>query len=155
MFHDSAPAPPVSLDYEWNTPPYHSGRMYAISFHLDAPSLREIIGLNLHQAYSEIKKILRVHGFKWQQRSVFFGDMEKVNAVTCTVAALALAQALPWFADAVRDLRMIRVEEQTNLMPVVRHATGRDEVGMCLAGAGPNPYRKFPAATPSEQIIEM
>ena len=47
-----------------------------------------------------------------------------VTAVACVLAVQDLVAALPWFAASVRDIRMLRIEELNDLMPVVRRATG-------------------------------
>ncbi len=47
--------------------------MYAITFDLDANCLNEN-AVNLSKVYSDIRKFMEQHGFKWQQGSVYFGD---------------------------------------------------------------------------------
>ncbi|MBI4568385.1 MAG: virulence factor [Planctomycetes bacterium] len=93
--------------------------MYAIAFDMDIESLRSHYGDPYNNAYLEIRKVLRKHGFAWQQGSVYFGG-ESVNAVTCVLAAIDLAKTLPWFAASVRDIRMLRIEELNNLLPAIR-----------------------------------
>jgi virulence-associated protein VapD len=61
---------------------------------------------------------LQRHGCTWQQGSVYFGG-ERINAVTCVLAAMDLSRSLPWFAGSVRDLRMLRIEELNDLMPAI------------------------------------
>jgi virulence-associated protein VapD len=95
--------------------------MYAIAFDMDIESLRQNYGDPYNNAYSEIRKILQNHGFAWQQGSVYFGD-ESVNAVTCVLASIDLAQSLPWFGASVRDIRMLRIEELNDLRPAVDQA---------------------------------
>src|SRR6266550_1029404 len=102
------------------------GRMYAIAFDMDIDSLRANYGDPYNNAYLEIRRVLQRHGFTWQQGSVYFGG-ESVTSVTCVLAAIALAQGLPWFAASVRDIRMLRIEELNDLMPAVRQAVaGQD-----------------------------
>lgn len=101
-----------------------ASRMYAIAFDMDIESLRDHYGDPYNNAYLEIRKILEEHGFNWQQGSTYFGG-EKINAVTCVLAAIDLAQRLPWFADSVRDIRMLRIEEFNDLMPAVQNAAKR------------------------------
>ncbi len=50
----------------------------------------------------------------------FGGD--KVNAVTCVLAAIELSRTLPWFAASVRDIRMLRIEKFNDLMPAIQQA---------------------------------
>ena len=97
------------------------GRMYAIAFDMDIESLRQHYGDPYNGAYLEIRRILERFGFKWQQGSTYFGG-ETVNAVTCVMAAMELARTYPWFAPSVRDIRMLRIEENNDLMPAVQQA---------------------------------
>jgi virulence-associated protein VapD len=105
------PRPPVTLQKE--------GTVYAIAFDMDIDSLRQSYGDPYNHAYVEIRRVLERHGFTWEQGSVYFGG-ERINAVTCVLAAIDLAQTLPWFAASVRDIRMLRIEEMNDLMPAVQ-----------------------------------
>ncbi len=91
--------------------------MYAVAFGLDIEILKQTYGDPYNNACGEIKKILHDRGFDWQQGSVYFGNPEVVNAVTCVVAINELSKTLPWFAASVRDIRMMRIEENNDLMP--------------------------------------
>ena len=99
-----------------------SGRMYAIPFDLDTQTLEASCGSQFwHNAYTDIRNALRTHGFDWQQGSVYFGD-ESVSAVTCVLAAQDLARRFPWFTPSVRDMRMLRIEENNDLGPAIEQA---------------------------------
>ena len=115
--------PSTGLVSQGNLPPdlTKEGRVYAIAFDMDIESPRLTYGDPYNNAYSEIRKVLEQHGFKWQQGSVYFGGPE-INAVTCVLAAMDLAKTLPWFAASVRDIRMMRIEELNDLMPAVQEA---------------------------------
>jgi virulence-associated protein VapD len=102
--------------------PSTGGRMYAIAFDMDIDSLRTHYGDPYNGAYLEIRRTLERFGFRWQQGSTYFGGSE-VNAVTCVMAAMELSRTLPWFALSVRDIRMLRIEENNDLMPAVQQAT--------------------------------
>jgi virulence-associated protein VapD len=95
------------------------GRMYAIAFDMDIDSLRNNYGDPYNNAYLEIRRVLQRHGFTWQQGSVYFGG-DRINAVTCVLAAIDLSRSLPWFAASVRDIRMLRIEELNDLMPAIQ-----------------------------------
>jgi len=71
----------------------------------------------------EIRRILERHHFQWQQGSIYFGDAS-VTAATVMVAVIDLATQLPWFASSVRDIRMLRIEELSDLMPFVQRVAG-------------------------------
>jgi len=100
--------------------------MYAIAFDMDIESLRSNYGDPYNDAYLEIRKVLQAHGFNWQHGSVYFGG-DEINAVTCVLAAIDLAQTLPWFSASVRDIRMLRIEELNDLMPAVQQPQQRSE----------------------------
>jgi virulence-associated protein VapD len=95
--------------------------VYAIAFDMDIESLRQTYGDPYNNAYLEIRRVLERHGFNWQQGSVYFGG-ERINAVTCVLAAIDLARTLPWFTASVRDIRMLRIEEFNDLRPAVQQA---------------------------------
>ncbi|MGL6073750.1 MAG: virulence factor [Fimbriiglobus sp.] len=101
--------------------PKTGGRMYAIAFDMDIDALRTHYGDPYNGAYMEIRRVLERYGFRWQQGSTYFGG-ESVNAVTCVMAAMELGRALPWFALSVRDIRMLRIEENNDLMPAVQQS---------------------------------
>jgi virulence-associated protein VapD len=113
---------PLELDL-WMplpVPPANSERMYAIAFDLDTDALEQAYpGPSYKNAYGEIRRILQDEGFSWKQGSVYFGDAKKVDAVKCVLAAQRLTRELSWFADAVRDIRMLRIEENNDLLPAV------------------------------------
>ncbi|MGC4003214.1 MAG: virulence factor [Pirellulales bacterium] len=94
--------------------------MYAIAFDMDTELLKEHYGSeSFNNAYADIKKRLKRHGFSWQQGSVYFGG-DQVNGVTCVLAAIDLSSTFPWFSLAVRDIRMLRIEEENDLMQAVQ-----------------------------------
>lgn len=100
-------------------------RMYAIVFDLDQDTLSKAYhNQSYTNAYTDIKKILETHGFSRQQGSVYFGDASKVDAVSCVLAVMDLASKHPWFAPSVKDIRMLRIEDNNDLMPAVQRATG-------------------------------
>ncbi len=111
----SRPALPPSFKRE--------GTVYAIAFDMDVEQLRVHYGDPYNNAYLEIRRVLERHGFQWQQGSVYFGG-PAVAAATVMVAVIDLTTTLPWFASAVRDIRMLRIDELNDLMPVVQRVAG-------------------------------
>ena len=95
------------------------GVVYAIAFDMDIEQLRVHYGDPYNNAYVEIRKVLEEHQFQWQQGSVYFGS-PAVTAASVMVAVIDLTNRLPWFAASVRDIRMLRIEELNDLMPVVQ-----------------------------------
>jgi virulence-associated protein VapD len=89
--------------------------MYAIAFDMDTKTMEaEYGGPHWRNGYAEVGDALREHGFDHQQGSVYFGT-EKVEAVTCVLAVQDLARRMPWFRAAVRDIRMLRIEDNNDL----------------------------------------
>ena len=114
----------LSRQFATTPMPTRKVTMYAIAFDLDTELLQQNYGSpSFNNAYADIRKLLTTkHNFRWQQGSVYFGDPEKVNAVTCVLAAMDLAQTFSWFATCVKDIRMLRIEEQNNLMDAIQQA---------------------------------
>ncbi|GGK27278.1 virulence factor [Salinarimonas ramus] len=89
--------------------------MYAIVFDLDQQMLSELYhGNNANNAYADIRRFLTARGFEWKQGSTYFGD-DTVDAVRCVTVVQKLAKKYDWFTPAVRDIRMLRIEENNDL----------------------------------------
>jgi virulence-associated protein VapD len=96
-------------------------RMYAIVFDLDQETLaKTYLNENHKNAFEDIKNALEPYGFMRQQGSVFFGDAEKVDAVSCVLAIIELSATYSWFSPSVKDIRMLRIEDNNDLIPAVK-----------------------------------
>lgn len=58
------------------------------------------------------------NGFEWQQGSVYFGTTS-IDAVKCVLTVQKLAQTYALFPTCVKDIRMLRIEENNDLMPAI------------------------------------
>lgn len=97
-----------------NRPP-KGGRVYAIVFDLDTETLEKLYGSAAwRNAYSDIRDFLTARHFQWMQGSTYFGD-DSIDAVKTVTTVQALARRFPWFKPAVRDIRMLRIEENNDL----------------------------------------
>lgn len=93
--------------------------MHAMVFDLDTKTLEQIDpNDSWRNAYQDVRKELATRGFDRQQGSTYFGN-DTVDAVTCVLAVQALNKKFNWFASAVRDIRMLRIEESNDLMPAI------------------------------------
>ncbi|MEF2072108.1 virulence factor [Consotaella aegiceratis] len=102
-----------------------AGSMFAIVFDLDTNSLKEVYGgPSWNNAYNDVRSFLKKRGFDWQQGSTYFGD-DTVDAVTCVLAIQDMTVEFDWFAPSVRDIRMLRIEDNNDLMPAVERMTRR------------------------------
>lgn len=121
---------PRSAPARSNLPPAfkRDGTVYAIAFDMDIEPLRIHYGDPYNGAYVELRKVLEGHQFSWQHGSVYFGD-SSVTAATVMLAVIDLTSRLPWFAASVRAIRMLRIEELNDLMPVVQRVAGLADGG--------------------------
>ena len=90
--------------------------MYAVTFDIDTNCLdSNYHGNNYQNAYGDIRKFMEANNFVWQQGSVYFGN-ENITAVTCVLTIQKLANTYPWLTACVKDIRMLRIEENNDLM---------------------------------------
>ena len=94
--------------------------MYAVVFDIDTNCISGNSNTPSYpNAYGDIRKFMEANHFVWQQRSLYFGDAT-VNAVTCVMTIQALSRTYSWLSICVRDIRMLRIEENNDLLPAVR-----------------------------------
>lgn len=90
--------------------------MYAIVFDFDTETLRQLYPTSSwNNAYADVRNYLTARGFEWKQRSAYFGD-DTVDAVRCVRVIQKLSRRYSWFKPSVRDIRMLRIEENNDLM---------------------------------------
>jgi virulence-associated protein VapD len=92
--------------------------VYAIAFDIDTQVAERVIGDSWKSCYDKIDRVLTAHGFRRQQGSLFFGN-DASNAVTCVTAIQDLDNKYAWFGRVVRDLRMLRIDEDNDLLPAL------------------------------------
>ena len=90
--------------------------MYAVLIDLDTDSLLEYEKLN--NVNQQIKIYMIENGFIWKQGNIYFGN-ENITAVNSVVVIQKLAQKYFWFSTCVKEVRMLRIEENTNLLPAL------------------------------------
>lgn len=99
--------------------------MYAITCDLDTATPELSYGKDSwRNAHLDVRSTLSSFGFEWQQGSVYFGK-GNVDAVTCVLAVQELTRRFSWFKPSVRDIRMLRVEDNTDLAPAIDLAARR------------------------------
>jgi virulence-associated protein VapD len=86
--------------------------VYAIAYDLNAEAAVR------HGAYDKIARVLATHGFSRQQGSVFYGNYE-TQASSCFRAVLEMHRKFTWFWEVVKDMRMLRIDENDDLLSVV------------------------------------
>ena len=89
--------------------------MYAVVFDFDTETLQQLYPTpSWRNAYTDVRGYLTSRGFDWMQGSTYFGD-ETVDAVRCVRTVQKLAKRYDWFTPSVRDIRMLRIEENNDL----------------------------------------
>ena len=90
--------------------------MYAIVFDFDTEMLRQLYpNTSWNNAYADVRNYLTARGFDWKQGSVYYGD-DTVDAVRCVRVVQRLSRKYSWFKPSVRDIRMLRIEDNDDLL---------------------------------------
>lgn len=94
---------------------------YAIAFSFDIERLAAAYpDTHYKNAYERVRRVLNRHGFTHRHGTVYFGESGVVTADTCATAIQAVVQQYPWFTAGVASLFMLRIEETTDLMPLLQ-----------------------------------
>ncbi|KQT82207.1 virulence factor [Aurantimonas sp. Leaf443] len=93
--------------------------MYAIAFDFDTEILERLYpNPSWRNAYSDVRTFLEENGFEHRQGSVYFGDPE-LSAPECIAIVEDMADEFAWFTASLKDIRMLRIEENNDLMVVL------------------------------------
>ena len=95
-----------------------AGRVYAIAFDLNGEMAARLCG-DKTTCYGKIERVFAHHGFTRQQGSLYFGTADS-DAVSCFKAVQDVDNKFPWFSRVVSDIRMLRVDEYSDLRRVLR-----------------------------------
>lgn len=95
-------------------------RVYALAFDLDTSVAEKLCGPNWRGCYDKIALVFGEFGFTRKQGSVYFGSDES-DAVQCVMAVQEADRRFAWFGRSLRDLRMLRVDEDNDLMPAINN----------------------------------
>lgn len=95
------------------------GRVYAIAFDFDTEILESLYpNASWRDAYSDVRAFLEDSGFEHRQGSVYFGEPE-LTATECIAIVEDMADEFSWFTPSLKDIRMLRIEENNDLMVVL------------------------------------
>jgi virulence-associated protein VapD len=97
-----------------------TNRVYAIAFDIDTQIAERVMGGTWKSCYGMIERGLVAHGFTRTQGSLYFGTPES-NAVSCILAVKELDDQYAWFGRIVKDLRMLRIDEDNDLLPALNN----------------------------------
>ena len=91
--------------------------MYAVAFDLMVAETREHHPKGVPQAYTEIRDVLGLHGFRWVQGSLYVTGNEDMAKLFLAIKAL---RDTDWFPRSVRDIRAFRIEQWSDFTAVVK-----------------------------------
>ena len=93
--------------------------IYGIAFDMDTEKLKKAYpNDSWGNSYTQIARVLGSYRLYPQQESLYFGN-DDVSAVDCVLAVQDLSKRFSWFAPSVRDIRMLRIEDNNDLKPAI------------------------------------
>ncbi len=93
--------------------------MYAVTFDFDTETLERLYhNESWRNAYSDVRRFLENNGFENKQGSVYFA-IDEIDATECIATLQELAEEYDWFTPSLRDIRMLRIEENNDLLPIL------------------------------------
>ena len=99
--------------------------MYAIAFDFDTEMLEKLYpNASWRNAYSDVRSYLEDNGFEHRQGPVYFGD-DDLTATECVAIVEDMADEFSWFTPSLKDIRMLRIEENNDLMVVLDRSKRR------------------------------
>lgn len=91
--------------------------MFAIAFDLIVADAEEHHPRGVAAAYAEIAATLKKFDFARVQGSVYVTEK---NDMANLFAALLALKGLPWFPQAVRDIRGFKIENWSDFTPIIK-----------------------------------
>lgn len=91
--------------------------MYAVAFDLVVADAYKYHPKGATQAYTEIGRVLGLHGFSRVQGSLYVTENEDMANLFLAIQAL---RDRDWFPRSVRDIRAFRIEQWSDFTAVVK-----------------------------------
>ncbi|AWX69543.1 Virulence-associated protein D [[Mycoplasma] anseris] len=94
--------------------------MYGLIFYLNKDVLKEAYGLekNHHDAYEEIRDILRHYGFHWLSNSFYFS--RGLNKLVHVFQAVKHLKGKEWFVKSLVSLNVFKMEDMSDFTEYIR-----------------------------------
>ena len=90
--------------------------MHAIAFDLIVSELKKHYKDPYHNAYAEIRKVLKQNDFYWIQGSTYATQKD----LTAVYRAIDSLNKIDWFRKSVRDIRVFRIEDWSDFTQVFK-----------------------------------
>ena len=91
--------------------------MFAIAFDMDTTKMNAQFRASYTNKYTEIKNFLASEGFHWKQGSLYYGDKDTTTIGKPFLVVRRLSKQMPWFRDCVKDIRVLKIEDDDDLIP--------------------------------------
>ena len=102
--------------------------MFAVVFDLDTSILEKLYHSDSwRNAYQDIRKYLEARGFEHMQGTTYFGN-ETIDNVSCVTTVQSMALEFDWFASSIKDIRMLKIEDNNNMKPAIDLVVDRPDV---------------------------
>ena len=94
--------------------------MYGLVFYLNKAELKKGYGENHHDAYEEIRNILRQYGFHWLSNSFYFSRV--LNSIVQIFQAVQALKQIPWFVSSLVSLHVFKMEDMSNFTSYIKES---------------------------------
>lgn len=86
--------------------------MYGLVFYLNKSILKTEYGENHHDAYEEVRDILRHYGFHWLSNSFYFS--RSLNSILKIYQVVKALKELPWFVSSLVSIHVFKMEDMSD-----------------------------------------
>ena len=100
----------------------NSGSKKQIAFDLCQESLKKYYPLSYTQAYYEIRRFMKNHGFEHRQSSVYV-SLQKLTTLDVVDLMEQMATELPWLSRCVNEIDAANIGVQHSLKKVLENAS--------------------------------
>ena len=91
--------------------------MFALAFDLDVELAQQRHPKSTRQAYLDLERLLKRHGFRRIQWSVYAADTDDLGKLFLAILAL---KSLPWLGMCLKDLRAFRTDKGSDFTAIVK-----------------------------------
>ena len=122
------------------------GSRKQIAFDLCQESLKQSYPQSYTQAYYDIRRFMKNHGFEHRQSSVYV-SLDKLTTLDVVSLTEQLAMALPWLSRCINEIDVANIGVQHSLKKVLENASLPLSVELeefPLEAAAPQPARPMP-----------
>ena len=91
--------------------------MFALAFDLDVGLAQQHHPRSTRQAYLDLERLMKKHGFQRVQWSVYAADTDDLGKLFLAILAL---RSLPWLGMCLKELRAFRTDNGSDFTAIVK-----------------------------------